>query len=477
MPEAPAQPSVIAALATAPGNAPRAILRLSGPGTGEVLDQLLDQLLDQSLDEPIDNTPSTPGPHRARISLGDRQGTPTTLPVLLLRFVAPRSYTGEDAAEILTVSNPALLARLLDRVTAIQGVRLAGPGEFTARAYLANRLTLAQAEGVAATINAETHEQLRAADRLLSGRAGETYHRWADELATLLALVEAGVDFTDQEDVVPIKPRELADRIASLHALLVEALGPEPASERASSSPRVVLAGVPNAGKSTLFNALLGRPRAVVSDTPGTTRDALEEPLSLASARAGAGEVVLIDPAGLAEPAAADGTSIDAMAQAAAREAIAGADLVLQCDPTGRFAPLPGVVTGTAILRVRTKADLPSDADLVSGGADIEVCALDGYHLPVLMRAIADAASASGGSGGGSGGAALVPRHRRAMVQAAANLLGSFDAIDPEARVLAEPELVAGELRLALNALAELVGDITPDDVIGRVFATFCVGK
>jgi len=425
------------------------------------------------LSELLDCAPetlNTPGPSRAALRLCDKHSSGGTLPVLLLRFVAPRSYTGEDAAEICTVSNPTLLARLLDRVTSIEGVRLAGPGEFTARAYLAGKLTLAQAEGVAATIAAETSDQLHAAGRLLSGRAGETYHAWADELATLLALVEAGVDFTDQEDVVPIEPGELAARLAALRAQLEATLGPAGARERQSESPRVVLAGAPNAGKSSLFNALLGRPRAVVNDAPGTTRDALEEPLGLASVRPGAGEVILVDLAGIDEALVGKGGhGIDAAAQSLAREAIASADLVLQCDPTGRFAPLPGVAAGATTLRVRTKADLPIGDD--GGGADIEVCALDGFHLPVLMRAIADAA-ASGGAG-----SALVPRHRRAIVQAAEHLLGSLDAVDPEARTLAEPELVAGELRLALNALAELVGDITPDDVIGRVFATFCVGK
>lgn len=459
--------SVIVALATAPGNASRAILRLSGQGTEAVLQELLDP------------APASRGLHRARLALGHQPGTPSAppsslhgLPVMVLRFVGPRSYTGEDAAEILTVSNPTLIERLLDRATSIDGVRLAGPGEFTARAYLAGRLTLAQAEGVAATIAAETGAQLDAAGRLMSGQTGAVYHAWADELAMLLALVEAGVDFTDQEDVVPIQPSELSRRLHGLRDELIEVLGPARAQELQSASPRVVLAGVPNAGKSTLFNALLGRPRAVVSEIAGTTRDVLEEPLDLSAVRAGSGEVRLIDPAGLDDAVAGSGHPVDEGSQALAREAVANADLVLQCDPTGRFVPLPGVPTQVTVLRVRTKADLPI-ASGSGSGANIEVCALDGYRLPVLLRAIADSASA----GRASAGSALVPRHRRAITQAAEHVLGSLGAMDPEARTLSEPELVAGELRLALNALAELVGDITPDDVIGRVFATFCVGK
>ncbi|MFG0304889.1 MAG: GTPase [Phycisphaerales bacterium JB040] len=451
--------STIAALATAPGtpgdHPGRAVIRLSGPDTADALAALLD------------DPPNARGAFRRTARMH-----PHALPVLVLRFLAPASYTGEDAAEIVTVSNRDLTARLLDRLTALPGVRLAGPGEFTARAYLAGRLTLAQAEGVAMTIAAETDDQLAAADRLLSGSTGQTYHAWADRLASLLALVEAGVDFTDQEDVVPIPPRDLADALGVLRAELGSRLAPRPAEERPGHPPRVVLAGPPNAGKSTLFNTLLARPRAVVSDRPGTTRDALEETLALPpSPFANTPDTVtLVDLAGLDRGPGVD--PLDSAARALARSALDGADCVLHCDPAGRFDALPTLPAGTPVLRLRTKADLPAPG---RGDGDLAVCALDGYHLDALRRAIADAVSVAAPAS--SAHASVVPRHQRALRDAAAHLAEALASIDPGDHALAEPELVAGELRLALNALAELAGDVTPDDVLGRVFASFCIGK
>jgi len=459
MPAAQSNSSTIAALATAPaapGAHPgRAILRLAGPGTHDALGAIL-----------VD-PPSTRGAHRCVARIGDRD-----LPVLVLRFVAPASYTGEDAAEIVTVANRDVTGRLLDRLTALPGVRLAGPGEFTARAYLAGKLTLAQAEGVALTIAAETDAQLQAADRLLSGTLGRTYHDWADRLAGLLALVEAGVDFTDQEDVVPIPPRELAGALETLHHDLAAHLDQKATEERPDHTPRVVLAGPPNAGKSTLFNTLLGRSRAVVSDVPGTTRDVLEEPLELPGSPlcARPDTVTLVDLAGIDAGPGLD--ALDDAARQLAREAITTADCVLHCDPTGRFDSLPTLPPSTPVLRLRTKADLPV---FHTSAEALAVCALDGYHLDALRRAIADAVSVNPSASSVAG--TVVPRHQRALRDAASHLVEARAAIEPNAHALDEPELVAGEMRLALNALAELAGDVTPDDVLGRVFASFCVGK
>jgi tRNA modification GTPase len=240
--------------------------------------------------------------------------------------------------------------------------------------------------------------------------------------------------------------------------------------------PRVVLAGPPNAGKSTLFNALLGRRRAIVSPVAGTTRDALEEELDLSADAPGAGTVILIDLAGLDEPPAA---AIDAAAQSRARETIAAADAVIHCDPSGRF---PGLVArpGTPMIRVRTKADVPGaararrpDRAVDAGREPLAICALDGWNLPALRRAIADAAWGSRAAGL----AALLPRHRRALTDAATQLREARALIAPAARALPDPALTASALRAALDVLGELVGRISPDDVIGRVFATFCVGK
>ncbi|MCW5777709.1 MAG: 50S ribosome-binding GTPase, partial [Phycisphaeraceae bacterium] len=228
-----------------------------------------------------------------------------------------------------------------------------------------------------------------------------------------------------------------------------------------SDRATVALVGPPNAGKSTLFNALLGRRRAVVSDVAGTTRDALREPLDLSQDAPGAPAVDLLDLPGL------DGVAhgpIDAEAQRAARLVLRGADAIVHCDPGGRFAPIEGEPSGAPIIRVRTKADLPA-----SDGGGLPVCALDGWNLGPLRRAIADSVGAPAGT--------MLPRHRRGLAFALRGLEDAGSLTANDAHSLGAPELVADALRSALDAIGELTGRVTPDDVIGRVFASFCVGK
>ncbi|MEZ6241543.1 MAG: GTPase [Phycisphaerales bacterium] len=440
----------IAAIASPPGRAARAVVRLSGPGVADALATLLD------------HDPARRGAYTSRLRLNEA----LSLPVLVLRFVAPSSYTSEDAAELLLPGSSALARRVLDRLLALDGVRAAEPGEFSARAYLNGRLTIEQGEGVARLIAAETDAQLDAARDLLAGRIGETYRAWANELTDLLALVEAGIDFTDHEDVTPIEPRELHARLGALRVSIENALSGANPTASDPEGPLVVLVGAPNAGKSTLFNALLGRPRAVVSERAGTTRDALIEPLDLSRDAPDAAIVRLADLPGL-DPHTSG--AIDGRAQHAALDNIAKADALIQCDPTGRFAPIAEARPNTPTIRVRTKADLPatSTTSNASRGVAIEVCALDGYHLSALRRAIADVAFASGAPN-------LVPRHRGALARAS-RALG--EAMTLSGDDSPDPAPTAGAMRDALDALGELCGRISPDDVIARVFATFCVGK
>ncbi len=390
-------------------------------------------------------------------------------------FSGPRSYTGEDSAEIQLPGNPALVERVVSMLVSPEGVRQAHPGEFTARAYLNGKLTLDQAEGVAATIAATSEEQLGAARLLLKGRTGAEYRRWADELTTLLALVESGIDFTDQEDVVPIAPGMLVGRIAALLSAISAQLGYRAGFEPTHAVPRVALVGRPNAGKSTLFNALLGRRRAVTSPQAGTTRDVLAEELELRRDVPGAGTVMLEDLAGLEEVGSGkwEGGSGEAnrASQAAAKRAASEADVLVWCDPSGRFDSDPLRINNphASVIRVRTFGDRPRAAGTRE---DLAVCALDGWQLGTLRRAIADAATVSRAAGV----AALLPRHRRAMTEAAARLTEALMSVPHRTR-LSNPELTATALRAALDSLGELVGQISPDDVLGRVFATFCVGK
>ncbi|MDX2131775.1 MAG: GTPase [Planctomycetota bacterium] len=441
------------ARSSAPAHGARALIRVCGPGVRGLASRLLDP------------PPPARGAHRARL-----RARGWSLPVLVARYDAPRSYTGEDVLEIVLPGNPALVERVLLTLGAAEGMRAAGPGEFTARAFLRGRLTLDQAEGVGALIAAATQDELDAARSLLSGQTGAAYRAWADELTTLLALVESGIDFTDQEDVRPIDPDALAARLDALRADVRSHVGAARGRASEDALPLVVLAGAPNAGKSTLFNALLGRRRAVASPHAGTTRDVLVESLDLSSASPGAGVVRLADLAGLDDTAGASHApsgGVDALAQHAARETLHAADVVVWCDPTGRFATDARPPTPAPLLLARTFADqhaTPSAAPVLDVGA------LDGRGLAALGRAIAGAV----GSARAASLASLLPRHRDAMHEL-------LDALDDAGRLsprlAARPDEVAFALRRALDGAGALCGRVDADEVLGRVFASFCVGK
>lgn len=365
-----------------------------------------------------------------------------------------------------------VVERVIGALLAIPGVRLAAPGEFTARAHLHGRLTVEQAEGVGMLISARNDAERAAANRLLAGEAGARYGSLADDLAEALALVEAGIDFTDQEDVVAIAPAALRTRLARIQSEVVDILSRAGEQSRRSSDMVVCLAGAPSAGKSTLFNALLGRARAAVAPEAGTTRDALRETLVLDDQSPGL-SVTLVDLAGLDIALATRGPA-DAESQRAARRALASADVVVHCDPTGRFGLLP--IDGEPVtLRVRTKADLPGSREGESGA--LAVCALDGWRVGALRRAIADAALATTSRAGDD--LAVLPRHAAALTKARGAIedtVSRLDDTDGDSR-LHDEEIIAGLMREALDALGEISGRIEPDDVIGRVFAHFCVGK
>ncbi len=455
----------IAAIASPPGRSARAVVRISGRGTRPLL---RDRFVHAT--EAVGHEVGGAGAMTARFRLAGS----LELPCLLLTYRGPRSYTGEDAAEILIPGNPVLGERVLSSLLETPGVRLARPGEFTARAYLNGKLTLDRAESVGALIGARNAEELAAARRLAEGRTGDLHRRWTAEVAALLALVEAGIDFTDQEDVVAIAPESLAARLEALIAEIRAHLGAAAGDEPAREAPTVVLAGAPNAGKSTLFNALLGHRRAIESPEAGTTRDALRETLDLSRDAPGAPAVTLIDLPGLD---GAPGTGIHAAAQKQARNEISRADLIIHCDPAGRFAeselPVDRDRPGRPIIRVRTKADLAHSApasDLSLSTSDIPVCALDGWNLRALRRAIADQAR-----GSSTAASSTVPaRHRRALF-AALTALTAAAGLAPGSRH--NPELVADRLREAAEPLSELIGRLSIEDILGRVFSTFCVGK
>ncbi len=448
----------IAAVSSPPGRSPRAIVRLSGPATFAILATMLDS--------------TVPAPRQlTRVHLRLPRADAArrcALPCLLATFRGPSSYTGQDLAEIQCPGHPALLERLLHQcVTA--GVRLAEPGEFTFRAFASGKLDLTQAEGVAAAIAAESDSQLAAARRLRAGDPGRQAAAMLSDLADQLALVEAGIDFTDQEDVTPVDATALHRALRVIIDGLRDLLDGSRRWSQCEALPRVVLVGRPSAGKSTLFNALLGRERAVAAPMPGTTRDVLAEPLRLRLADGRSMEVMLIDIAGI------DGNVpvalLDAEAQTAARRAVAEADVLLQLDDSAHLTSPRKVV-----LRVHAKADLLPHED--SDAAALRVSAVTGKGLDALRDSLARILLDRAGNLDADT-LVLQPRHEQALrdaldsLDAALALLAQVDDVASPS----QPELLAASMRTGLDALGALTGRMTPDDILSRVFAAFCIGK
>lgn len=445
--------STIVAPATPMAPGVRAVVRISGRTTFDAVDAIATT--------PIERTRGV-GPIRLRLPIGE-------FPTLAVRLPGPASYTGEDTVELLPPGSPTIVAALVRALLGQPNVRHAEAGEFSARAYLNGRLTLSQAEGVAATIAAVTDRQLEASHRLLSGQSGRRYAAMVDRLASALALVEAAADFSEEEHVVPISAGDLRASLSELINSLEFELRGRQGRESAGATPLVVLAGAPNAGKTSLFNALLGRTRAVISETEHATRDAIVEPLTLEHPTIGWLTCDLVDLPGLPEFAA---SPLDADERQSVGEvidrAMDHADIMLLCDPAGRFE---WPHAGGAILRVRTKAD---SLGAQTAGA-IAVSVRTGLNLDSLRLAIAEAIDTARRDAG----AGLLPRHHALATEAARSLARALAAVehDPPAGVPREGELVAAEMRLALDALGELGGRVSPDEVLGRIFASFCVGK
>jgi tRNA modification GTPase len=441
--------SVILAVGSPPGHSGRGMIRASGSGAFDLIDAMATV-----------DVPRTRGVGAIRLSeagLG--------LPAMLIRCPGPSSYTGEDVFELQLPGQPVLLERVIDRLITVgagRGVstRRAEPGEYTARAWYSGRLSLTEAEGVAAVIAARSDAELRAAALLKTGRLGTVAAASADRIAGMLALVEAGIDFTDEEDVVAIEPAELLRRIGAECEQLQDLLERSVGMEVLQALPTVVLCGPPNAGKSTLFNALLRHRRAVVAELAGTTRDAIIEPMAVDDRGA---EVLLVDAAGIDE----DGGSVIARRmQQMTRSVMNDADVLLHClphDSDDEWIDDPRVV------RVRTKHDLCERSD----DADVRVSAMDGHGLDRMRAVIADR-TLEQAVHLGADAVALQPRHEAALGEALESLHAARAMVEdrPEST-----ELVALHLRSALDVMAILAGTIAPDDVLGRVFASFCIGK
>ena len=370
---------------------------------------------------------------------------------LVLSFAKGASFTGEDVVELHVHGGPAVVSAVLKSLTAQPGLRLAEPGEFTRRALENGVLDLAQVEGLADLIDAETEAQRRQAAKVLSGSVGQKVEGWRRGLIRAGALLEATIDFADEEVPVDVSP-EVLSLIDGLMADLQREAAGVAAAERIRDGFEVALVGAPNAGKSTLLNQLAGREAAITSEIAGTTRDVIEVRMDI-----GGLPVTFLDTAGLRDT--------DDLLE------LAGIDRALQ---RARAADLrvfltdgeqvPGLTPEGDDLVVVAKADTKS---VVTG---LAVSGLTGAGVPELMARIGEILQTRVGATG----ALVRERHRIAVTSAMAALAESREeVVRDDSRV----ELAAENLRRAVTALDALIGRVDVDDLLGEIFASFCIGK
>ncbi|MBM4379331.1 MAG: tRNA uridine-5-carboxymethylaminomethyl(34) synthesis GTPase MnmE [Deltaproteobacteria bacterium] len=437
--------STIAAVATGPAPGGVGIIRLSGPEAVRAARQV---------------APGLPAQLRPRFAhlarFVDRSGALLD-EGLILHFPAPASYTGEDVVELHAHGSPRLLSLLLGELLATGHARLAGPGEFTRRAWLNGRVALQAAEGVADLVAADSEAAVRAAAAQVAGALSAQLGPVVDGLRALHADVEAVLSFPDESEGAE---EGLCRRLAQVHGGVAQLCERARQGRVVRRGARVVLVGPPNAGKSTLFNRMLGEERALVDEAPGTTRDALEARLEL-----GGLSVTLVDTAGLRE---APGR-VEALGVQRARAEVAAADLVLLVLPPGEDAGGWRGELGAAapVVEVRSKRDLAA-AGPGSGGA-AWVSGLSGEGVAGLLEQVRVRLT-----GYGTAGAVSITGERHAEC-----LFRAAQALDRarEAHVVSTLEVVAGELGLALAALLDITGEDASEALLDEVFRRFCIGK
>lgn len=411
-----------------------AIVRVSGPEADRALEQVAGSL---------------PEPRRAALRRLAHPGTGEELDrALVLRFPGPDSATGEDLVEFHLHGGRAVVAGLLDALAMLDGLRPALPGEFTRRAFDNGRIDLTEAEGLADLLQAETQSQRRAALALAGGALSRRVEDWQRRLLDLAATVEAILDFSDEGDVADALPARWHEALAALASDL-DALLQAPSAERLKDGVRVVIAGPPNAGKSSLLNWLVGRQAAITSAIAGTTRDLIEAPAAI-----GGAPFLLVDTAGLRDSE----DEVEAIGVNLARQTLAAADLILWLGPS---AECPDRARA---LIVESKSDLRTGP--AGPEADISVSAETGENMPALVdlliaraRALLPAES----------DLAIHARHRAAITDCRTHLHEAAAASDP---------LIASEsLRLARIALDHLTGRAGVEHMLDRLFGAFCIGK
>ena len=436
----------IFALASAPGRAGIAVVRVSGPGADAALSAL---------------DCNRPEPRRAtRAKLRDSAGALID-DGLVLWFPAPHSFTGEDVAELHIHGGRAVIAHLSESLASLKGVRPAEPGEFTRRAFEHGKLDLTQAEALADLIDAETRAQQRQALRQMGGALKELYDDWRHRLVQALAHLEAVIDFPD-EDLPPHIAARLWDEVADLRRDISAHLDDKHRGERTREGVNAAIIGPPNAGKSSLLNALVRRDAAIVSDIPGTTRDVIEIHLDL-----GGYAVTIADTAGLR----AAGDAIEDEGVRRAHKRAKEADLKIALFDGARF-PLRDSATDALrdarTLAVVNKADLIKSPKAFDAHAGLHFISVKtGFGVAEFLAALE--ARVRDESDVGASAPLTRERHRGALEECR-------DALD-RAKAARLPELAAEDLRLAARALGRLTGRVDVDEILDVVFRDFCIGK
>jgi len=440
----------IAALATPVGRGGIGVVRVSGAGVPRIALAILGSL---------------PRARRASYAkFRDSRGAEIDAGIAIY-FQAPRSYTGEDVLELQGHGGPVVMQTLL-AACLDNGARLAEPGEFTRRAFLEGRIDLAQAEAVADLIDAASAEAARCALRSLSGEFSSAVQQMVSQLVELRALTEAMLDFPEEE-VDALHREEAARRLESVRAALEDVLAKSRQGSLLRSGIHVVLAGRPNVGKSSLLNRLAGEERAIVTAIPGTTRDALRESIQIEGV-----PIIVVDTAGLRHsPDEVERIGVERawreVGQADAVLVVFDASEGVTAEDRDVLARLPD---GAARVDIFNKADLVPGArtgERATEPLQVWVSAKTGAGLEDLRQMLLRTA---GWRGAGESAFLARERHLRALIRARAHL-------ESAAREAAQWELFAEELRLAQAALAEITGEFSPDDLLGEIFARFCIGK
>jgi tRNA modification GTPase len=455
----------IVALASAPGGAARGIVRLSGPLVAECVASCFDVAADASVGW---QRATSPCRVTGVICVSAGSESPAfEIPAALYYWPGERSFTRQPSAEIGCIGSPPLLAAIVEEFCR-HGARAAEPGEFTMRAFLAGRIDLTQAEAVLGVVDARSRDDLDEALARLAGGLSRPLAELREQLLATLAEVEAGLDFPD-ERLETAERENLQQRLRTAQAVVAGTLAQLDQRERVDEAPRVLLTGPPNVGKSRLFNALVARHgadyrvRSIVSPTPGATRDYVAARLDL-----GGITCELVDVAG--DDAAAD-SAIDHLAQRAMSKQRRAAEIRLHCSEAGADVNCARERGNDARdLIVLTKCDLasPSEPESPMQSTALACSAVTGAGLAELAAAIRErlAAAAPAGATATAARCGSILRDAAVALGSAVELCGAGD-----------DELLAAELRFALNAVGEVVGAVCADDVLDRVFSQFCIGK